>query len=450
MSAGKNILIVDDNLDIGDLITLTLRDSGHHCHQVTTCAEALAYLDTHVPSLILLDVNLPDGNGRDFLKTLKQKNPQQPVMMISAHGSIALAMECIQLGAYDFVEKPFHVDELQMRVAHLFEKDHLEKRIEALEFQLGEKHQFKSLVGKSPVMARVFERIEIAAQSDINVLVTGESGTGKELVSRAIHFNGPRASGPFVAINCSALPAQLLESELFGHEKGSFTGAVAKRIGKFEAAQGGTLFLDEIGEMPMELQSKLLRVLQEREFDRLGSNETVKVTARFVFATNQDLKKQIVEKKFREDLFFRINGLPIEIPPLRQRSEDILPLIQFIASKNPAGKPAGPLEIDPAAAEILFRYPWPGNVRELENFVERTLLLKRGERSLQKEDVISMQTAAEPLSDLNLEAMEKKFFIEALKQSGGHVAKAAGLLGISRDTAYRKLKSYSLQSYTSV
>lgn len=438
----RKILILDDDINVGQLITLTLQKKNYLTYHVTTCSEAADYLASNQPQLILLDVNLPDGNGKDFLKTVQSLSPRSPVIMISAHGSIRLAVECLRAGAYDFVEKPFEIEELETRVAHVFEKADLEEKVASLELQLGEKYKLKSMIGKSPLMHKVFQKIELATRSEIPVLITGESGTGKELVARAIHFNGQRSSRPFVALNCSAIPAHLLESELFGYEKGAFTGAASQRIGKFESAQQGTIFLDEIAELPQELQSKLLRVLQEREFERLGSNETIKVEARFIFATNQSLKNLIQEKKFREDLFFRINGLPVDLPPLRERQEDILPLVHYFVSKQSPSAPK--LEIEKAAADLLQSYSWPGNVRELENFVGRTLLIKGDGRKLRKEDVDLLESADTPHKSLSFEEMEKQLLTEALEKTGGQVAKVANILKVSRDTVYRKLKKYSI------
>ena len=321
--------------------------------------------------------------------------------------------------------------------------------------ELGEKYKFKSMIGKSTEMKKVFDAIDLAAKSDLSVLIEGESGTGKELVARAIHFNGLQKQGSFVAVNCAAIPENLLESELFGHEKGSFTGALARRVGKFEQAQGGTLFLDEIGDLPPSLQVKLLRVLQEREIERVGGNQSIPIQVRFMVATNRDLKQLVNEQKFREDLYFRVNVFPIRIPSLRERKEDIPELLKYFIQKNQGKKP--PVRVDPQALQGIMDYSWPGNIRELENFVERLLLVKKDRQVIMPEDihslldpqkkeppaareeVLSLQDRGKVMGDA-----EKAIFENALKETGGNVSKASKMVRVSRDTFYRKMKKYSL------
>jgi DNA-binding NtrC family response regulator len=431
------------------MVKMVLERKGYQPHCVATAAEGLNFLQLRKIPLVLLDVNLPDRSGRDVLKDIKGLYPSTQVIMVSAEGSVRIAVESLRNGAYDFIEKPFEVEEFEMRVQHFFEKCSLEEKVAVLEHQLGERYKFKSIVGGSSAMQKTLSATEMAAQSSINVLITGESGTGKELIARAIHINSERKDQPFVAVNCSAIPENLIESELFGYEKGAFTGANNRKIGKFEAVAGGTLFLDEIGELPIEMQVKLLRVLQEREIERLGGNEIIPVNGRFVFATNRNLKEMIKEEKFREDLYYRINVLPIEILPLRERREDIPHLLKYFFERFNAGK--GAVEIAPDAMGELVAYDWPGNVRELENFVERTLLVKRNDPVIVKKDVESLyelSPRAQKEMIPKFEELEKNVLLETLKKASGNVARAATLLNISRDTVYRKIKKHSIDLKT--
>ena len=368
----KTVLIVDDDKKIANLIDFHLKKQGYS----TSCAyrgqEALEYVKQHQPLLVMLDIRLPDMSGVEVLKEIHKDYPETHVIMISAHADVKVAVDCMKLGAYDFIEKPLAFPGLDAKVKHIFNQHHLAEEVSMLKKELGEKYKFKTMIGKSPAMKRVFGSIDLAAKSDVSVLIEGESGTGKELVARAIHFNGLQRQGPFLAVNCAAIPENLLESELFGHEKGSFTGALTRRIGKFEQAQGGTLFLDEIGDLPASLQVKLLRVLQEREIERVGGASPIPIHVRFIVATNQELKKLVQEGKFRDDLYFRVNVFPILIPPLRERKEDIPELLKYFLQKQKK-KPSYRIEAD--ALNALMDHDWPGNIRELENFVERLLLV---------------------------------------------------------------------------
>lgn len=456
----KKILIVDDDKKISNLIDFRLKKHGYATYCAFNGREALEMVKTLHPVLVLLDIRLPDTTGMDVLTEIKKISPEISVIMISAHADVKAAVDCMKLGAYDFIEKPIAFPDLDAKIKHIFDQLFLVDEVSKLRKELGEKYKFKTMVGKSSEMKKVFDAIEITMKSDVNVMIEGESGTGKELVARAIHFNGTQKQGPFVAVNCGAIPENLLESELFGHEKGSFTGAVARRIGKFEQANGGTLFLDEIGDLPAPLQVKLLRVLQEREIERVGGTGPIPIHARFIVATHRDLKKLVAEEKFREDLYFRVNVFPIRIPALRERKDDIPELLQYFMKKDGDGKTS--LKIDPSALAFLMDHDWPGNIRELENFVERLLLIKKDTGPVSLEEVrqllgekqkkphasaSSAEQPAQPLWQDKEETMaetEKKIFENALREAGGNVTKASKLVQVSRDTFYRKMKKYAL------
>ncbi len=460
----KKILIVDDDRKIGQMVSIRLKKQGYLPSVAENGKSAIDWVAQNEAALIMLDVRLPDIHGVEVLRQILKNHPKVCVIMISAHADVQVAVECIKLGAFDFLEKPFEFPAFDAKVKQVFRQFTLEEEVASLKKELGMAYKNKSLIGKSGAMAKVFHAIGLAAKSDVNVLIEGESGTGKELVARAIHFNGFQKEGPFVAVNCAAIPETLLESELFGHEKGSFTGAVARRIGKFEQAQGGTLFLDEIGDLPPSLQVKLLRVLQEREIERVGGSGMIPIRVRFMVATHRDLKKMVKEEKFREDLYFRVNVFPVRIPPLRERKDDIPELLKYFLQKNNPKEPL--IAIDPAALNLMVNHGWPGNVRELENFVERLVLVHKDRGRIALEDVrplledrekaASPEASAEGILPLPADisnwqnkekAMgntEKAIFENALKQADGNVTKASKLISVSRDTFYRKIKKYSL------
>ncbi len=452
----KTILVVDDDPKIAKLIEFRLQKQGHAVQIASSAREALDHVRAHHPLLVMLDIRLPDKNGVDVLKEILKINPEAHVIMISAHADVTIAVDCMKFGAYDFIEKPLAFPELDAKVKHLFKQFALEEEVSQLRQELGEKYKLKSIVGKSAAMQKIMSSIEVAAKSDANVFIEGESGTGKELVARAVHFNGLRKNGPFVAINCAAIPETLLESELFGHEKGSFTGALTRRIGKFEQAEGGTLFLDEIGDLSASIQVKLLRVLQEREIERIGGGVSIPIHVRFIMATNKDLKRMVQDEKFREDLYFRINVFPIDVPPLRERKDDIPELLKYFIQRYSRNKKSN-VTIEPEALKAFMNYSWPGNIRELENFVERWMLVRKEGAALTRADadlLIERKNSSDP--DLSqdpltwksknqvVESTEKALLENALRQSGGNVSKASLLLNISRDTFYRKMKKYSL------
>lgn len=459
----KTVLIVDDDRKIGHLIAVRLRKQGYLTSVVQDGRAAMEWISLNDPALVFLDVRLPDIHGVEVLKGILKTRPKASVIMISAHADVRIAVECIKLGAFDFLEKPFEFPAFDAKVSQVFRQLTLEEEVATLKKELGAFYKDKSLVGKSEAMIKVFQAIESAAQSDANVLIEGESGTGKELVARTIHFNGFQRQGPFVAVNCAAIPENLLESELFGHEKGAFTGAVARRIGKFEQAQGGTFFLDEIGDLPLSLQVKLLRVLQEKEIERVGGDRPIPIRVRFIVATHRDLRELMAAGKFREDLYFRVNVFPIRIPPLRERREDIPELLKYFLRKN---HPEVSSAMDSDALNLLMNHAWPGNIRELENFIERLVLvnkdrrritsevlrplLERGERAAAFNPSPASVTfpAADTLNCRDKEALmgntEKAILENALKQAGGNITKASKLISVSRDTFYRKMKKYSI------
>lgn len=446
----QTVLVVDDEQQLQQLICRTLEKEQFAVHGVDSGLDAVEYIKKYQPSLVLLDIYLPDLDGLHVLKEIKKVQPDICVIMMSGKADIKIAVDSIRLGAYDFLEKPFELDAMLLKVKRVFEKIQLEHEVVQLRQELGEKYKFKSIIGKSSEMKKVFEMIELASKSNINVLITGESGTGKELIARAIHFNGLQKEGPFVAVDCGAIPENLLESELYGHEKGSFTGAIAQKMGKFEQAQNGTIFLDEIGDLPLEQQVKLLRVLQEREIQRVGGNQPIPINARFVSATNRNLETLIKENKFREDLYFRIHVLPIELPPLRNRVDDI-PLLLMYFIKKCAHSSSPKIEFDKEALERLIHYEWPGNIRQLENFVERIMLLKNENGMITTEDIGSLNlknVRGEEKAGMDglqtWKEAEKTIIENTLKQSSWNISKTAKLLHISRDTLYRKMRNFSL------
>ncbi|HQG45126.1 MAG TPA: sigma-54 dependent transcriptional regulator, partial [bacterium] len=388
----------------------------------------------------------------ETLHKIRDENPFIPVIMMTAHGTIERAVQSMKAGAYDFLTKPFARDRLLVTVNNALMNSSLRREVDELRSELKSKYAFANIIGQSGVMQDVFRAVEKVFSSNVTVLIQGESGTGKELIARAIHYNSAaRASKPFVAVNCSALPESLLESELFGHEKGAFTGALGRRIGKFEQANGGTIFLDEIGLMTPATQSKLLRVLQEREFERVGGNELVKVDVRVISATNKDLEEEMKKGEFREDLYYRISVFPIKLPPLRERREDI-PLLAGHFLQKFARQEGKSIEgITPDALDLMMAYHWPGNVRELENAMERATVLANGTEISAKDLPAAVRSLGEKRiyeSDNTLASWIEKLEEEALRQAllecEGNISQTAKKLGIGRATIYRKAKKYGL------
>ena len=434
------ILIVDDEKDTREFMARALSDR----YDVVTAADAELAMqrlsEDRDIGLLLSDVRMPGEDGITLMKAAKAANPNLAVVLLTAFGSIDQAVEAMKDGADDFITKPVNLDQLELRVGKALKAHRLEAEVRDLKAQLDEKYGLDGIVGNSPAMQKVFRMVKQAAPTDATVLLEGPSGTGKELVARAIHNLSPRAKGPFVAVEFAAISPTLLEPELFGHERGAFTGAVARRVGRFEAANHGTIFLDEISEMPLELQVKLLRVLQEREFQRVGSNDTVKTDIRIVAATNRDLAACVRAGKFREDLYFRLNVIDLHLPALKDRAGDI-PLLVNRFLKEFGGK-----SVSSEAMKILEAYSWPGNVRELRNAVEKMCVLSpTGE--LDVGDIPDeMKSGRQPtaIMDGTLEEMEKAKILAVLNEVGGNSTKAAERLGISRRTIYRKLEEYGL------
>ena len=448
-----DILIVDDDKSICMLIKSILSVEKNYEVTTTSSGEAcLKYIREQMPDLVLLDIQMPGIDGIETLKRIKEYDSRIPVVMMSAHGTIEKAVKSMKLGAYDFISKPLERDRLLITAKNALIASSLKKEVDELKTELKQKYTFSNIIGQSGVMQEIFKSVEKVVNSNVTVLIQGESGTGKELIARAIHFHSSVRSGkPFVAVNCTALPESLLESELFGHEKGSFTGAVGRRIGKFEQANNGTIFLDEVGLMSFATQAKLLRVLQEREFERVGGAELLKVDVRVISATNRDLEDAMKKGEFREDLYYRLSVFPIKLPALRERREDI-PLLAAHFLKKYSDQENKKVEgINPDSLELLMAYNWPGNVRELENAIERAVVLTNDDEITAKELPQAVRSIGEKKiyeSDNTLsswiEKLEEDALRQALLENEGNISKTAKKLGIGRATIYRKAKKYGL------
>ena len=442
------ILVVDDEKSLREMLSILLERQGYQVEQATDGVAALSMAQENSYDLIISDIQMPKMNGIELLRQLRSQDNNVTMMMVTAFSSTEEAVEAMKLGAYDYITKPFKNDEIRLVIKNALERQQLQQENRQLKQHLGQRFSFQNLIGHSPEMSKLIALLERVAPSQANVLITGESGTGKELVAKALHLNSDRKAHPFVPINCGAIPENLLESELFGHEKGAFTGADKRKEGLFESADHGTLFLDEIGELPMGMQVKLLRVLQEREFRRVGGTSNISLNIRLVAATNQDLSEMIKQGNFREDLFYRLNVVSIELPPLRTRQDDIPLLINSFYQRLTGKKE---YTIQKQALEILLNYDWPGNVRELENLVERCVIL--GETNELTIDCLPDQLKNKNHNlcgvignlpdegfDLEkwLEDMERTVLLQALERSGGVKKRAAELLGINfRSIRYR-------------
>jgi two-component system response regulator AtoC len=422
-----------------------LLDEGYDTVEAESGDEVVAIFndgEANKPDLALMDIRMPGKDGLEVLRTLRSAgNAELPVIVMTAFGSASTAIEAMKLGAFDYIAKPFELDEVTVAIERFFERRELNDRVVRL---IAESNRDEILIGDSPVMQDIYKTVGRVARSDATVLILGETGTGKELVATVIHRNSTYSAGPLIKVNCASLPETLLESELFGHEKGAFTGAVAQRKGRFELAHKGTIFLDEIGEMTLATQKKLLRVIQEREFERVGGTNTIKVDTRIVAATNKDLQREIDAGNFREDLFYRLNVISIDLPPLRERHNDIPPLVEHFLHKHRYGRGSAPARISQEAMAKLMAHDWPGNVRELENTVERAVILARGgviaadQITFPGQDVrraidVTQAIADGTTLDEFMREMEVRYLREALRQSGGNHAVAAGLLGIDVD-----------------
>lgn len=451
MNRVQKIMVVDDDDPLRALLRDYLVAEGYHVVAYSLATAALADLKLGAKiDLVISDLKMPQMDGLSFLEQVKKTTPQIPVVLMTAFGSIENAIEAIRKGAFDYMVKPFQLEEVSVIVARALNFKRLETENQVLRDQIKNRYQFQKIIGKSPGMKNIFDLIERVSQANSNVLITGESGTGKEMVARAIHESGGRRHKPFVAINCTSIPETLLESELFGHAKGAFTGAQVKRQGLFEEADGGTLFLDEIGDMEMGLQAKLLRVIQERKIRPLGENHFKEIDVRIIAATHKDLKEGVRLGTFREDLFYRLSVIPIVIPPLRHRKEDIPVLAENFLKKYAAINHSSVRQFSEKAMSKLIQHRWEGNVRELENLVERVIVLVN-KPVIHAEDI--------PLYDANsvedffgtatsdlpaMEELEKRYIQFVLQKTEGRKEKAAHILGINRRTLYRKEREYDL------
>jgi two-component system response regulator AtoC len=450
----RRVLVVDDEENIRLVLKTLLKRHGYDVEVADSGESALALVDAFGPDVILTDVRMPKMNGLDLLATLKAKQNPATVIVMSAYGSVDLALEAMKAGAYDYVGKPFKPDEIVLVLRKAEERESLRRENRALKEQIQKESQFESILAKSPAMAEIFRTITKIADFKTTVLIQGESGVGKELVARAVHARSTRKNHPFVPINCGAIPENLLESELFGHKKGAFTDAHSDRRGLFEEADGGTLFLDEIGELPLNLQVKLLRVLQEETIRRLGDSKDVKVDVRIITATHRDLAAEAKAGRFREDLYYRINVLPIMIPPLRARREDINLLIDHFLVRNNARLGTTIRALTGDARKLLLEYAWPGNVRELENTIERAMVLCDGdvidagdlpERLRDALDPVQVQLATGELSvKKTTAAIEEILIRRALQKTRGNRTRAAELLEISHRALLYKIKDYKI------
>jgi two-component system, NtrC family, response regulator AtoC len=457
MAQERLIYIVDDEETISKLLEhWVTKKWGYEARSFMTGEECLENLNT-IPDAIILDIMLPGIGGVETLKRIKSRYPDIPVIMLSAQGKVDVAIETIKLGATDYFSKPVDFTKLEVGVKNAIQTHDLSREVSRLREAVGKPVHFDSIISDNGAMQEVFKLVQKVKDNDICVLVLGESGTGKELIAQAIHYNGNRKDKPFVVVNCASIPHDLLESELFGHEKGSFTGAHQRRIGKFEQAIGGTLFLDEIGELDLSLQSKLLRVIQTKQFERVGGNETLTTDVRLVSATNRDLVKAVAQKQFREDLYFRLATFPIMLPPLRDRRSDILLLAEHFLKKFSVEVSKPGVGFSKKALKLLYEYAWPGNVRELENAIQRALLMADGPTITEKDLPLAVVTfgsreEATVTSPLSLgvehirpmEKVKEEIIRVALKATEGNIVEAARRLKIGRATMYRLMKKYKI------
>jgi two-component system response regulator AtoC len=437
------ILVVDDEAIVRESLSDWLKDVGYQVFTAENGYKALDVIEKEKPSIMIADLVMPGMDGIELMKRAKAQQPKIEVIIITAYASIPTAINAMKEGAYDYIEKPFCPEKAEFLVKKLAEHQELVEENLSLRQRLEDRYRFENIMAKSSKMRRVIEVIKIVAKSNATVLITGESGTGKELVARAIHSQSHRRNKPFVAVSCAALPESLLESELFGHEKGSFTGAYAQKKGKFELANGGTLFLDEVGEMSANIQVHLLRVLEEKEFTRVGGNEPIRVDVRVISATNKDLRKAIEKQEFREDLYYRLNVVNIELPPLRERKEDICLLAEHFLHKFATENQKEITGFSSEAIESVLNYDWPGNVRELENAIERAVILAKDSiiiiGDLPQEN---LSPAYSTTPRRNLKEVERGHIWSVLHETGENYSEAARILGISRMTLYNKAKEY--------
>lgn len=454
----KLVYIVDDEQAISKLLSYWLKEKWGYDIEVFGSGEELLKKLYQKPDLVLLDIMLPGMDGLEILKKIRMVDEHLPVIMLSAQGKIEVALESLKYGAYDYFPKPIDLQKLEPAVKNAIKGYDLTKEIENLRENIKKEYSFSNIVSADSRMQDVFKLVTKVLNNDITVLIYGESGTGKELIARAIHYNGNRKNAPFIVVNCASIPRELLESELFGHEKGSFTGAHQRKLGKFEIANGGTIFLDEVGELEMLLQAKLLRVIQEKAFDRVGGTELIKTDVRIISATNRDLKEAVDKKEFREDLFYRLNSFPIYIPPLRHRKGDVIVLAQHFLeslSKKLGKEVKG---FSKKALKLIYDYPWPGNIREMENTIERCMIIT--DRDLidvddlpthikTSDSVIASDFTGNIFNDdtiIPFEKLKEESIRHALKVTKGNIVEAAKKLHLGRATIYRLMERYNIEN----
>jgi len=442
------ILIIDDDTSLRRILEYNLREEGYEVQAASSGEEGLYLIGQSRPDLVITDMKMSGMDGLMVLKSIKERSPEALVIIITAFGTIDVAVEAMKAGAYDYITKPFNRDELKLTVGKALQFGGLAEENKRLKSELSDRADFRTIVGSSKEMEKVFGVIRKVADTEATVLITGESGTGKELVARSLHANSSRRDAPFVAINCAAIPRDLLESELFGHVKGAFTGAVRDKTGKFQLAEGGTLFLDEVGELPPGLQPKLLRALQEKEVEPVGGTKIQKLDVRIVSATNLNVDKAIADGTFREDLYYRLSVIPLHLPPLRERRKDIPLLIRYFCSKHGSEK----VTFDNDALHTLVMYPWPGNVRELENTVERLLIMRNSDTisidelpdKLLESDASGRAFLKLPDEGYSLEQLEQEVVVEALERNSWNQTAAARFLRIPRHTLIYRIEKYGI------
>jgi len=443
------VLIIDDEEAIRSSLKMILEYEGYDCVLAANGEAGLKIAERESPDLVFLDIKMPQIDGMEVLKRLKAAEPSPPVVMISGHADVATAFEASKLGAFDFIEKPLESERILVVTRNALGQKTLERENRRLKLTFKDKYR---MVGRSAALDKVGEAIKRAAPTNATVLIMGESGVGKELVARAIHGNSLRKDEEFVQVNCAAIPEELIESELFGHEKGSFTGATEKQIGKFELAHKGTIFLDEVGDMSLRTQAKVLRVLQEGEVERIGSQKTIQVDVRVIAATNKNLEEEIEKGSFREDLYFRLSVIPIRVPPLRERTDDIPVLVQHFVEQFSAENNFRPKAFSPATMDVLKRHAWRGNVRELRNTVERLLIMVEGD-TIEPDDLTEVlrrpggaaatPEAAGSLRDFK-ESAERAFLVQKLRESKWNISATAAAIGTPRSNLYKKLEQYGI------
>ncbi len=441
MEKKNTILVVDDEHGVRQSFNMVLKDE-YNLLLAGTGQEAIDIFTKNSVDMILLDICLPDSDGLELLEKFKEADPKTEIIMVTAVNEVQTAVKAIKLGAYEYIIKPFIVDDILTVIGRALEKQSLVKEVTYLRNALERYHPFEKMIGKDIKMRKIFDLISTVSQSDGTVLIHGESGTGKELVARAIHNRGHRSNQPFVVINCAAIPATLMESEIFGYNRGAFTGATTTNIGKLEIADKGTVFLDDIDSLDINMQAKLLRIIQEKEFERLGSTKVIKADVRFVAASNKDLEKLISRGEFREDLYYRLNVLPIKLPPLRERRGDIPLLLNHFLELYAKNMGKSPKKISNEAVKVLTEYDWPGNVREVQNIVERFTTITKGS-IIDLKDIATLDMGKREKKDMTLKdavsAFEKKFIFEILERVEGNRKKAAERLGIHRNTLIAKM-----------